>query len=287
VTTGFQITVTDTPAGQTATDSTTSVVATAVAAPLTISGTQPNQPVNDNATIDPFAHVMIADPNFGQSETVTISFTGANGTLTDPNAASDQFRVIGNGIYSVTDTAAQISTDIDALVFTPTLHQVAPGQAVTTGFQITVTDTPAGQTATDSTTSVVATAVAPPTVVPDRAGVNVGASVTGNILANDKDPIAGDTLHVSAVNGQPPVNDTFVVAGTFGTLTVNADNGKLHLLRAQQRRPAEQRRCRRRVHLYGHHWPGRNCIVNADRGCDSGRHRDIYRCASWRLGHSK
>jgi uncharacterized repeat protein (TIGR03803 family)/VCBS repeat-containing protein len=67
--------------------------------------------------------------------------------------------------------------------------------------------------------------VATPTVVPDRTGVNVGASVTGNVLAKDTDPIAGDTLHVSAVNGQPPVKHTIVVAGKYGSLTLNADNG--------------------------------------------------------------
>ena len=51
----------------------------------TITGTVANQPVNDNATIDPFASVKVIDPNNGQTETVTISFIGANGTLTDPN----------------------------------------------------------------------------------------------------------------------------------------------------------------------------------------------------------
>jgi VCBS repeat-containing protein len=68
--------------------------------------------------------------------------------------------------------------------------------------------------------------VATPTAVADRTGVNVGAFVTTDaahgVLANDTDPIAGDTLHVSAVNGQA-VNNTITVAGTFGTLTLNAD----------------------------------------------------------------
>ena len=88
VPTNFTIHVQDTPLGQTATDTMTSVVATAVAAPVTIGGTQGNQAVFDNATINPFKSVTITDPNAGQNETVTISFTAANGTFTDPNAAS-------------------------------------------------------------------------------------------------------------------------------------------------------------------------------------------------------
>ena len=127
--------------------------------PVTISGTERVQAVNDNATIDPFAHVQIGDANFGQTETVTISFIGANGTLTDPNAVSDH-SVIGGGSYIVTGTAAQVSADLDALIFHPT-YQVAPGNTVTTGFAIAVTDSPAGLSATDNTTSVIATAVAP------------------------------------------------------------------------------------------------------------------------------
>jgi VCBS repeat-containing protein len=66
----------------------------------------------------------------------------------------------------------------------------------------------------------------PPTVVAVRTGVNVGASVTADaahgVLANDTDPIPGDTLQVSAVNGQS-VDHTIVVAGTYGSLTLNAD----------------------------------------------------------------
>src|SRR5262249_7747275 len=79
---------------------------------------------------------------------------------------------------------------------------------------------------------------ATPTVVADRAGVQVGASVTGNVLANDTDPIAGDTLHVSAVNGQLPVNHTIVVAGTFGSLTLNSDGSYTYAAASNANLPA-------------------------------------------------
>src|SRR5208337_265988 len=164
VTTGFTIALTDSPLGLSATDSTTSVIATAIAVPPTITGTVADQTVNDNATIDPFAHVMINDPNVGQTETVTVTPTPtANGTLSDPNATDGS--TITNGVYTVTGPAAQVTADLDALIFHPTAHQVAPGTTVTTGFTIALTDSPLGLSATDSTTSVIATAIAvPPTI---------------------------------------------------------------------------------------------------------------------------
>jgi hypothetical protein len=61
----------------------------------------------------------------------------------------------------VTGTAAQVTADLDALIFHPTPYQVAPGNTVTTGFTIEVTNSPVGLSATDNTTSVIATAIAP------------------------------------------------------------------------------------------------------------------------------
>jgi hypothetical protein len=93
-------------------------------AQITISGLADLQAVNDNATIDPFAHVLIADPIPSDIVAVDLSFPTVNGTLTDLNAPSDNsaIRVTPNGItsYLVVGTAAQVTADLDALVFTPT-----------------------------------------------------------------------------------------------------------------------------------------------------------------------
>jgi VCBS repeat-containing protein len=90
---------------------------------------------------------------------------------------------------------------------------------------VTITDD-GGNTATVS--DPVTVAAASPTVVPDRTGVNVGHSVTADaahgVLANDTDPITGDTLHVTAVNGSNAfVDHSITIAGHYGSLTMSDD----------------------------------------------------------------
>ena len=215
VTTGFTIAVTDT-AGQAASNSTTSVVATAIAVLPTISGTHANQSVNDNATITPFSAVTVADANFGQAETVSITFTGADGALSDPNSASDH-STIGSGSYKVTGAAAQVTADLDNLVFTPTAHQVAPGHTVTTGFTIAVADT-AGQTASNSMTSVIATAVSVPAVTIALAH-DTGSSSTDNITSNDTLTGSGDPNAVVHFKIDGAAIATTAPAGVTGVWT--------------------------------------------------------------------
>jgi probable HAF family extracellular repeat protein/VCBS repeat-containing protein len=69
-------------------------------------------------------------------------------------------------------------------------------------------------------------AVLNPVVEVDRAHVSASGSVTANaqqgVLANDSDPIANDTLTVSAVDGQVS-NVGREVAGAYGTLGLNSD----------------------------------------------------------------
>jgi VCBS repeat-containing protein len=73
----------------------------------------------------------------------------------------------------------------------------------------------------------VATPNITPTVVADRTGVTVGKSVSADaahgVLANDTDPIAGDMLHVSAVDGVATNGAAVTIAGNYGSLTLNPD----------------------------------------------------------------
>ena len=209
VTTSFIITDTDT-LGSSRTDSTTSVIATAIAAPV-IRNTVPNQAVSDQSTIAPFSGVVVSDANSRQTETVTVTLSAtANGSLS---------RLGGNGRYSAgvyTDygTAAAVTADLNGLLFIPTKAQVGSGQSVTTGFTIQITDS-AGFAVTESTTSVIATAMTPPTIggtaanqaVPDHATIKPFSQV---VIA-DANPAQVENVTVALSN---PTNGTLTQLGS-------------------------------------------------------------------------
>jgi hypothetical protein len=221
VTTNFAVHDTDT-ASRTANDTATSVVTTAVAVWPTISGTAATQATTDQATIAPFARVAIADANFGQTETVTVSLsTTLNGTLT--NLGGGNYNA-ATGVYTDIGTADAVTTALNGLVFTPTLRQVAPGGPVATTFIIHDTDT-ALKTATDSTTSVIATAG---TVTPVISGTVAGQRITdtGTILpfgfVSIADANFGQTETVT-VTLSPLANGTLI--GLVGGGSYNAATG--------------------------------------------------------------
>ena len=148
VTTTFTISDID-DAHASAPDATTSVIAYAGPA---INGTLSNTTVTDQTTITPFANVVIAD-DAGQMQTVMVTLSDVNaGSLSNlGNGSYDNL----NGVYTTTGFVADVTTDLEALVFTPTPG--IPGQGVTTGFTINDTDA-LGLNATDSVTSVIAVA---------------------------------------------------------------------------------------------------------------------------------
>jgi Ca2+-binding RTX toxin-like protein/plastocyanin len=189
VTTGFTIAISDT-LGQSATDTTTTIIATAVNDPPAITGTAANHAVNDDATALPFAGVTVTDPDAGASETVTITLTDggvasdANGTLSGTGLTKT-----GTGTYTLTTgTPGAVTTALDAVVFTPTAHEVAPGEPITTGMTLAVTDGIVASPVTDATTSVIAIAVNDPPVI---AGTTAGQTTTDESTVT---PFAGVTI---------------------------------------------------------------------------------------------
>ncbi len=161
VTTTLTAAIEDT-AGETAV-ATSTITATAVAAPIAVTPASEAVATTDAASADPFKGITIADANAAQTETATVSLSAtANGTLSDPNAATDGSTIV-DGVWTISGSSTSVAAALAGLVFTPTAHQVAPGNAVTTTFTAAIQDS-AGETAV-ATSSITATAVAAPIAV--------------------------------------------------------------------------------------------------------------------------
>jgi hypothetical protein len=149
--TGMSVSVSD---GLATTTASTSVLA---GAPV-ISGAVAGQTTLDSTAIDPFSHVTVTDSPEFLSDTLTLLVTNSSGTTTDANGLLSGAHLTHSaaGIYTMAAaTPTQLTSYLDALAFTPTLHQVAAGQTVTTDFQISVFN--GASTSDNNTTSVIAT----------------------------------------------------------------------------------------------------------------------------------
>jgi hypothetical protein len=201
-------------AGET-TSATTTVKATDVAAAITITPATEAVAATDAASVKPFTGVSITDVDVGQSETATVTLsTAANGTLSDPNAATDG-STITNGVLTVSGSATAVATALDGLEFEPTANQVAAGASVTTKVTAAIKDT-AGETASAaSTITVTQEATSTPTV--DTVALHMSEDAwEGNAeftVSIDGKQVGGDytasTLHASGDAG------TFLLTGKW------------------------------------------------------------------------
>ena len=108
----------------------------------TISGTVSGQTTTSETPVRPFAHATIGDANVGATDTLTITLGGAGGTLTDGTGFSS-LTTVGAGVYTLSGTAAAITSELDALIFTPTAG--APNTSSTTTFTLSDRAAPAAR----------------------------------------------------------------------------------------------------------------------------------------------
>jgi hypothetical protein len=203
----------------TTTNTTTSVIATAVNDTPVISGTNTSPlATTDAASLAPFAHVAITDPDNGASETVTLheynvvanSLTPLVPGFTDGTlSGAGLIQSTSPGVYTLSGSPSLVTQEIDALSFTPTAHQTTPGQNITTDFIIVATQN--GSSAYDGNTSVVATAV-------NNAPV-ISGTVAGQVTT-DYVPIKPfSTATISDVDTGVTDNLTITLKGISGTAT--------------------------------------------------------------------
>ena len=162
---------------------------------------------DDHTPLNPLAGVTVSDVDSGQTETVTVTLSSPfNGTLS--NLAGGTYDDV-HGTYTVSGTAAAVTAALDGLVFTPVENQVAPGQSVTTVFNLSATDGLMFSTAAATTVNITALNDAP--VI---SGVG-GALVEGywNVPLN---PFAAGTITDPDVGATETVTFTLTNSPFFG-----------------------------------------------------------------------
>ena len=124
-----------------------------LAQPPTIRGTVAGQSTPSGQPDTPFSFVTIADKNIGTSDSLSIQITGGGGALSD-GAGFSGLTESPAGVYLLSGTAAAITSELDALVFTPNSF------SATSTFTLTDT-TSLGTSANDANTTVTVTNGAP------------------------------------------------------------------------------------------------------------------------------
>ncbi len=189
--------------GATTVNTLASVIATAVNDAPTITGTEAGQATSDETSLKALASVTISDPDTGVTDSATITLTGTNGLATDADGtlAGTGLTKIGTGLYTLAAaTLGSLTAQLDALTFTPTVHQVAPGQTVTTGITLAVSQN--GATTVNTLTSVIATAVNDaPTITGTTAGQatsdEVSLKALAGVIISDPDTGVTDSVKIT------------------------------------------------------------------------------------------
>jgi VCBS repeat-containing protein len=120
-----------------------------------ITGPVAAQAVSDKGSLQPFGGVTIADAD-SPAQQLTVRVTLDNPTRGSLAGAAGIYDA-ASGIYTFTGTAADATTAVRALVFTPTENRATPGQTESTRLTVSVNDGLAS--ASDTVVTVTTTSV--------------------------------------------------------------------------------------------------------------------------------
>ena len=179
-----------------------------VNAPPTIAGTVSGQTTTSETPVRPFAHATVGDANVGATDTLTITLGGAGGTLIDGTGFSD-LTTVSAGVYRLSGTAGAITSELDALLFTPTTG--APGTTSTTTFTLSDLSSAGGAPVVDTTTTLTDS---DPAVAPTISG-------TGSRLTTTSETPVRPFAHATLGDANVGATDTLTITlgGAGGTLS--------------------------------------------------------------------
>jgi uncharacterized repeat protein (TIGR03803 family) len=146
----------------------------------TITGTVSGQTTTSETPMDPFSGVTIGDANVDATGTLSI-------TLSGPGSLSGTGLSVSSGTYTLTGTAATITSELQALSFTPVDN--VPNSSVTTTFTLSDTSSAYGANTYDSQLSTLAIFT----------GAN-GAHPLSNLVSDAAGDLFGVTLEGGADN---------------------------------------------------------------------------------------
>ncbi|MGI3903290.1 MAG: beta strand repeat-containing protein [Janthinobacterium lividum] len=210
-------------------DTTPSVVDTDPAVAPAITGTHATADAAE-ATVTPFGTsaaggpVAVSDTNAGATDTLTIALSGGGGTLADGTGYT---ALMGSGTsYTLTGSAAQITTELRALTFTPV--NTVPGAPAVTTFSLTDASSAGTSSATDRNTVVTDQSVPlAPSAPRLTAATDTGVSNSDEVT-NDVRPTFTGTAEVGATvtisdNGTAIGTETLTGAATTYTIAATSN----------------------------------------------------------------
>ncbi len=185
-----------------------------------VGGFPANQTGSDNAALAPFTGITVSDPDPNAALSASIMLTNA-GVATDADGvlAGTGLTKTNPGTYTLAaTTAAALKTELAALMFTPTDHQVPPGNSVVTNFALTVADGGA-MTGANTSISIAALNNAPAiTALPATQFAPYGANFTPftGVTITDPDSSAATSAAITLTSGGTASDADGVLSGGAG-----------------------------------------------------------------------